>query len=112
MFLLDEVYALTLENMEQCVRGLEDLHVRCLGFINGGVILSPRLHTLCQAFVNAAQAIGQNANILLNLSLFFLVLENLTVYFLALIPKILNAYNYESKFNRNSVRYIFQWLTS
>jgi hypothetical protein len=61
------------------------LHVGRLGLLNSLIVLVTSLNLAGQAFVDLRKAIGQDAEVLLNLCLLLLLLQNLAVHFLALL---------------------------
>lgn len=67
------------------------LHVSRLRFLDSLVVFIAGLRLAHQVFVDLLQALSQNAQVLLNLGLLLLRRQNLTVHFLALLAKIVNA---------------------
>jgi len=58
-----------LEDVEQGLRGLEDLHVRRLRLLDRLVVLVPRLHLARQRLINLRQPVRQDGQVLLDLGL-------------------------------------------
>ena len=90
---LCEIDCFSLEHVEQCLRRLQDLHVRRLRLLDRFIVLVPRLHLACQRLVDLALPVREDGEILLDLRLLLLLLEDLLVHLLALLPHVLDTLN-------------------
>ena len=81
--LLGEVDGLTLHNVQQRLRRLQDLHVRSFRLLDRLVVLVARLRLAHQGLVDLLQTIGQHGQFLLDLAFVFFLLQDLLVQLFA-----------------------------
>eukprot|EP00429_Kryptoperidinium_foliaceum_P057974 CAMPEP_0176081268 /NCGR_PEP_ID=MMETSP0120_2-20121206/40652_1 /TAXON_ID=160619 /ORGANISM="Kryptoperidinium foliaceum, Strain CCMP 1326" /LENGTH=121 /DNA_ID=CAMNT_0017415037 /DNA_START=123 /DNA_END=488 /DNA_ORIENTATION=+ len=79
-----EVDGLPLQDMQERLRRLQNLHVGALRLLNRSVVLVSRLGFPHEAFVQALQAVRQDRELLLDLRLVLFLCEYLPVQLLAL----------------------------
>merc|ERR1719240_690332 len=91
LLLLREVHGLSLQDMQQRLRRLKDLHVGSLGLLDCLVVLVPGLRFPDKTLVDLLEPVGEKRELLLDLTLVLLLFHDLLVQLLALLTQILNA---------------------
>merc|ERR1740120_185128 len=79
LLLLRQIDRLALENMQQGLGRLQDLHVRSLGLLDGLVVLVASLRLAHEALVNLLKPVSEDGELLLDFRLVLLLLQNLAV---------------------------------